>query len=185
MRLVGLAGAVLAVVVPWLGWVLVVDELVAPGWVLGVGLLVIASVLLWLPRQARRPAADGVSRSRRVAPPWVRAVATGLAVASVGLAAAGDAFSDAEYRLLRSEASDGCEVVTREASFLTAGSGDVYVVRNLGVGQRTGTWITDDGHRPLRAGTYDLALGPDGGTLTVRGTASDPVMPSTHPIDCG
>ena len=58
------------------------------------------------------------------------------------------------------------------------------MVRGLGVGQRTGSWTADDGYHPVSAGTYDLALGPDGGTLTVRGRPSDPVMPADHTIDC-
>ncbi len=181
----GLGGAALAVVLSWLEWVLVVEDRVVPGWALGAALLVVALVLLWLPRSAGAPAADETSGARRAIPRRARAVTTGLAVVSLGLAAVGDLFGGAQYQVLPSGSADECRVVTRETSFLMAGSGDVYVVRNLGVGQRTGTWVTDDGYRPVRAGTYDLALGPHGGTLTVRGAASDPVTPSSHPIDCG
>jgi hypothetical protein len=181
----GLCGAALAVVLSWLGWVLVVGDRVVPGWVVGAALLVVALVLLWFPRSARVPAADEASGARRAIPCWIRAVGTGLAVVGLGLAAAGDLFFGAQYQVLASGNADGCRVVTREASFLMAGSGDIYVVRNLGVGRRTGTWVADEGYRPIREGSYDLALAPDGGTLTVRGTTNDPVMPSTHPIDCG
>ncbi|MFE7506219.1 hypothetical protein [Promicromonospora sp. NPDC057488] len=181
MRLVGLVGAALAVVAPWLGWLLVVDGHVVPGWGLGVGLLVVALVLLWIPR----PAVDKTPGARLAVRRRVRAVGTALAVISVGLAAGADALYEAKYQVLSPGASDGCRVVVRETSALKLGTGDAYVVRGLGLGQRTATWVADDGYRPVRAGTYDLALGPDGGTLTVRGTASDPVMPGTHPIDCG
>ncbi|MFI2361282.1 hypothetical protein [Promicromonospora sp. NPDC019610] len=183
-RFVGLGGAALAAVAPWLGWVLVVRDQVVPGWGIGVVLLAVALVLLWYPRPVRVAAGDEAQETRRPVLRRSRAAATVLAVVSVGLAAGSDMFYEADYRLLPAEASDGCRVVTRETSYLMIGSGDVYVVRGLGVGERVGTWTADDGYRPVGAGTYDLALGPDGGTLTVRGTPSDPVMPAAHAIDC-
>ncbi|MFD7021818.1 hypothetical protein [Promicromonospora sukumoe] len=186
-RVAGLAGAALAVVaavVSWAGWVLVVRDRVVPGWGLGAVLLAVALVLLWYPVAARGPVVVEAPRARRPVPRWVRTASTVLAVASVGLAAVGDALYEAEYRVLPSDASDGCRVVTRETSALMVGSGDVYVVRALGVGQRVATWTADDGYRAVRAGAYDLDLGQDGGTLTVRGTSNDPVMPSLHTIDC-
>lgn len=183
-RVAGLGGAALAVVAPWLGWVLVVEGHVVPGWGLGLVLLAVALLLLWYPRSGRVPAADEASVARRTVPRWVRVVATGVTVVSVGLAIAGDLTFGADYRVLPAEASADCRVVTRERSFLMAGGGDVYTVRGFGVGRRTGSWTADDGYRPVGAGTYDLALGLGGGTLTVRGTPSDPVVPADHTIDC-
>ncbi|MFD7309389.1 hypothetical protein [Promicromonospora sp. NPDC059942] len=184
MRFAGLCGVALAAVAPWLGWVLVVRGHVVPGWGLGVVLAAVALVLLWYPRSARVPAVDEAQEARRAVLRRIRAASTVLAVVSIGLAATGDMFYEAQYRVLPHEASDGCRVVTRETSDLLSGGGDVYVVRGLGVGQRTGTWTADDGARPIRDGRYDLDLGQEGGSLTVIGTSYDPVWPADHTIDC-
>jgi hypothetical protein len=49
---------------------------------------------------------------------------------------------------------------------------------------RSESWTADDGCRPAAAGTYELRRGPTGGTLSVRGTVTDPVMDGSLSVRC-
>lgn len=52
-----------------------------------------------------------------------------------------------------------------------------------GIGRRESSWSTDDGYRPIAAGSYDLHWGDAGGVLTVHGDI-DPVWPEVHEVHC-
>ena len=174
--LVVVALAALAAVASWGDVLLVALGLVVPGWATGAVLLVVALVLV-LVLAARRSTVE-------------RAV-SGLVVAAAGLGcvvgALDDVASTADYRVLQPAGPHGCTAVVRETSFLKIGNGEVYAVGPTGVAMgRSGTWVVDDGYRPVAEGTYDLHWGRDGGTLAVRGTEADPVIGGgLHDIDCG
>lgn len=39
-----------------------------------------------------------------------------------------------------------------------------------------GSWVVDDGYRPVAGGTYKLDWERDGGLLLISGTSTDPVL---------
>ncbi|MEU0380258.1 hypothetical protein ABZ093_23535 [Streptomyces cyaneofuscatus] len=76
--------------------------------------------------------------------------------------------------------------VVREASFLLAGSGQVFAVGTGGVGWKPmGSWTADDGIRPIAAGSYELKWAPKEGTLLIHGSNANPVWPALHGVSCG
>lgn len=173
-----LAGSVLG----FFGLLLVVGQLVIPGWMVGGVLLLAALILLVVDGvKRRRPAkAEGVSGRSRL--PWsVKALAVLVVVAS-GFAAASD-IGGVRYHVLSPASGDGCRVVVREVSFLFSGSGSAYAVGPSGLGWKASSWTADDGYQPVASGDYELNRGPEGGLLTFRDT-SDPVWPSLHEVRC-
>ncbi|WP_316744200.1 hypothetical protein [Streptomyces sp. MK7] len=99
--------------------------------------------------------------------------------------AASDLALGARYCTLR-PAVAGCDVIVRETSWLTIGGGEAYTVGRTGIAWRTsGSWTVDDGYRPVAEGNYLLEWGHADGSLTVGGTATDPVLDGgVIGIDC-
>lgn len=185
MRVPAVVGTVCLVLAAAAGWgnvLLVILGQVIPGWAVSAALLVVSLVLMRVvvrstTEPSRRPARARVLR--------------GLLVAAAGLGCAvgvlDDLGSSSDYRVLEPTGPNGCTAVVRETSFLKIGNGEVYAVGPVGIAMwRSGSWVVDDGYRPIAEGTYDLRWGRDGGTLAIRGTEGDPVVGGgLHEIDCG
>ncbi len=79
--------------------------------------------------------------------------------------------------MLRPTGPGGCTAVVRETSFLVIGDGEAYAVGRTGLALgEAGSWVVDDGYRPVAAGTYKLEWERDGGLLVVSGSGTDPVV---------
>ncbi|MBN0048431.1 hypothetical protein JS756_30885 [Streptomyces actuosus] len=187
-RAAGVGGLALAALASWSSLLLVVQGRVIPGWGVSAVLLALSLALRRALTRAHRP--TDASRLRQKPTTWVRAGNRLLIVTAVlGTAwgAVDDLVSDAEYLVLRPAGPGGCTAVVRETSFLVIGQGEVYAVGRTGLALgRSGSWTIDDGHRPVRAGTYTLGWGRDGGRLRIIGTGTDPVVQGgSADIDCG
>ncbi|WP_148710282.1 hypothetical protein [Streptomyces sp. 3211.6] len=183
----GVGLLLLAAAAGWSDMVLLVFGHVVSGWVLCVVLVCAAVVAaglraLWLRSEAGRT----VEHSRSALMSGLRVVAATAAVLSCAAGALDEL--GAEYYVLHPTGPDGCTAVVRETSFLVLGSGDVYAIGASHIGWRpSGSWIADDGHRPIAAGTYELGWHEDGGgSLTVHGTPGDPIVSGgLATLDCG
>ncbi|WP_038462176.1 hypothetical protein [Arthrobacter sp. PAMC 25486] len=146
------------------GWILVIGSHVVRTWIVSCVLLVASLVLLWVRAKKRR----GESANGGVWG-WSRSFVIFLLVAAVGVGSAMGAFFDMGTHdfMLDPRGPDGCQLVVRESAFLMAGGGEVYTVGTAGIGQLAGEWGTDDGYRPIEAGSYTLKWNADGGELTV------------------
>ncbi|MFJ4472849.1 hypothetical protein ACIP2X_35920 [Streptomyces sp. NPDC089424] len=180
----GLVGSGAAAVASWGGVLLVVQGRVVPGWGVGAGLLVLACAPAWV---RRRATASRIPRERGTWERVGRRLLLVVAVLGVAWGAADDVLSGAEYHVLRPAGPDGCTAVVRETSFLVIGNGEAYAVGRTGLALgESGSWTVDDGYRPVRAGSYELHWGPDGGRLRISGTSTDPVLQGGGAdIDCG
>ena len=189
---VGLFALTLVVVVPSAVWhqVLVVGVLVADpadaapalfaaGVLVGLAGLVVAAV----DRHRRRSSGEALLTGPRTG----RAAAVSLLVAAAGgvagLAVVFGYGSDAV--VLEPASAGGCSVVVEENSLFMSGTGTVYVLpADDLVARRVARYTTDDGYRPVKAGSYSLTWSGEHGHLEVSGTSVDPVWPGSHEIDC-
>ncbi|MFF2198478.1 hypothetical protein [Streptomyces sp. NPDC058157] len=173
----------LAAATGWSDMLLLVSGSVVPGWALCVVLFCAAGLLAGV--RAVRFGPDAPRRSRPMG--LVRGVAFTAAALSCAVGALDEL--GAEYHVLHPTGPGGCTAVVRETSFLVLGSGDVYAVGPSRIGWRpSGSWIADDGHRPVAAGMYELHWSERGGhgTLSVHGTATDPIVSGgLASVDCG
>ncbi|MER6206853.1 hypothetical protein [Streptomyces sp. NPDC001642] len=184
----GVGSLALGAVAGWSDLLLVVGGRVVPGWGVSAVLFALA-LLLWrsFVRAGRRSEAVLLSVVR---PGWLRPVTVLLIVAAVsGIAwgALDDLISDARYYVLRPTGPGGCTAVVRETSFLVIGDGEAYAVGRTGLALgEAGSWVVDDGYRPVAAGTYELDWERDGGLLVISGSGTDPVVRGgMTDIDCG
>ncbi|ANZ41807.1 hypothetical protein BBK82_43605 [Lentzea guizhouensis] len=166
------AGLVLAAgmcsLVGWTaGVVVVAGTWVVPDWAVSGGLLVVAfavALIRWV---------------RMAWPFGLVAVGTSLAVA---LSWVGD--RSATYTVLPA-APGGCHVVVRETSFLFAGDGEVFLTTPLGIGLGRGTYVTDDGYRPVTVGNYVFGWENGIGSLRLTGKPGDPILRSSvRTLEC-
>lgn len=153
----------------------------------GLSLLLLARVIGR--RDRRRFASRPEEPVEHVPRRWARGrrLAVGLLVVGAGgattFAWAFDAGSDAV--VLSPSSTNGCRVVVQERSFLLAGSGTVLVLAADGlVARQVSRYTTDDGYRPVRAGSFSLTWTGERGHLEVFGSGFDPVWPRGHEIDC-
>ncbi|UIK87917.1 hypothetical protein [Arthrobacter polaris] len=151
------------------GWILIIGSHVIRSWIVSCALLLAALVLLWV--RANEHRSDGATESGWV---WSRAFVTILVVAVIGAGSAMGAFADmwTHNFILDPRGPDGCQVVVRESAFFMGGGAEVYTVGAVGIGQKVGEWSTDDGYRPIEAGSYSLKWDDNGGELTVNGAFS-------------
>ncbi|MFJ2890857.1 hypothetical protein ACIO53_32890 [Streptomyces sp. NPDC087305] len=184
----GVGSLALGAAASWSDLLLVVGGRVVPGWGVSAVLFALALVL-WrsFVRAGRRGEAVLLSVVR---PGWLRPTTVLLIVAAVsGIAwgALDDLISDARYYVLRPTGPGGCTAVVRETSFLVIGDGEAYAVGRTGLGLgEAGSWVVDDGYRPVAAGTYELDWERDGGLLVISGSGTDPVVRGgMTDIDCG
>ena len=184
----GVGSLALGTVASWSDLLLVVGGRVVPGWGVSAVLFVLALVL-WrsFVRAGHRGEAVLLSVVR---PGWLRPATVLLIVAAVsGIAwgALDDLISDARYYVLRPTGPGGCTAVVRETSFLVIGNGEAYAVGRTGLALgEAGSWVVDDGYRPVAAGTYKLDWERDGGLLVISGSGTDPVVRGgMTDIDCG
>jgi hypothetical protein len=196
-RRVGIAllAATLALVVSSFAWpaVLVLGDRVTSAGdaavaLLGCGLLVglLSRVLAVVDRRRGRgrsvPDAEGARRARSG-----RRLAVVLLVVGAG---AGAAFSWAldsgsTSAVLAPARANGCRVVVEEHSFLMGGSGSVFVLpAGAVVARRVSRYSTDDGYRPVEAGSFALSWAGERGHLEVSGSGFDPVWPRSHEVVC-
>ncbi|MEU4683479.1 hypothetical protein [Streptomyces xinghaiensis] len=187
---VGIGVPALAAAASWSSLLLVVQGRVVPGWGVSAVLVVISLVLRSALTQAARRASSSSSRSSREAASWTRLGSSLLIVTAVLGTTWGtvdDLISGAKYHVLRPAGPEGCTAVVRETSFLVIGNGEAYAVGATGLALgESGSWVVDDGHRPVGAGTYELEWGRDGGLLRVSGTSTDPVLHGgLADLDCG
>ncbi|UXX93439.1 hypothetical protein N7U49_17205 [Streptomyces sp. AD2-2] len=184
----GVGSLALGAVASWSDLLLVVGGRVVPGWGVSAVLFVLALVLRRIfVRAGRRGDAVLLPAAR---PGWPRSTTVLLIVAAVsGIAwgALDDLISDARYYVLRPTGPSGCTAVVRETSFLVIGDGEAYAVGRTGLALgEAGSWVVDDGYRPVAAGTYKLEWERDGGLLVVSGSGTDPVVRGgMTDIDCG
>ncbi|MCX4811146.1 hypothetical protein OG601_10985 [Streptomyces sp. NBC_01239] len=184
----GVGSLALGTVASWSDLLLVVGGRVVPGWGVSAVLFALALVLWRIFVRARRRG-EAVLLSV-VRPGWLRPATVLLIVAAVsGIAwgALDDLISDARYYVLRPTGPGGCTAVVRETSFLVIGNGEAYAVGRTGLALgEAGSWVVDDGYRPVAAGTYKLDWERDGGLLVVSGSGTDPVVRGgMTDIDCG
>ena len=141
------------------GWVLVIGTHVVRARILS-GVLLVASLLLLRNRSTKHSSEHGREVQRSGLQSWVVA----LLAAVVGAGTALGAFVDmgTETFILKPQGPDGCTAVVRESSFLMGGSGAAYAVNAVGIGRQAGGWSTDDGYRPIEAGSYTLDWHPSG-----------------------
>ncbi|MEV0478860.1 hypothetical protein [Streptomyces prunicolor] len=113
------------------------------------------------------------------------AVLIGVGTLGIAWGAVGDL--DARYYVLRPTGPGGCTAVVRETSFLMIGNGEAYAVGRTGLALgEAGSWVVDDGYRPIADGAYELDWEQDGGLLVISGTSTDPVLRGgMTDIDCG
>ncbi|WP_043669620.1 hypothetical protein [Streptomyces xylophagus] len=176
----------------WASWsnlLLLVWGHVVPGWGVS-GVLLVLALVLWRTclRAARRAEVARLLGTR--ASWWVGLVSRVLivvAVFGVVWGAAGDLINEAEYHVLRPTGPGGCTAVVRETSFLMIGNGEAYAVGRTGLAWgEAGSWVVDDGYRPVAGGTYKVDWERDGGLLLISGTSTDPVIRGgMTDIDCG
>lgn len=178
----------LAAATGWSDLVLLVSGSVVPGWALCVVLLCAAAVLSGVRAVRVRSGAGRTGMPSRPLP--VRAV-RGVALVAAVLSCAAGALDElgAEYYVLHPTGPGGCTAVVRETSFLVIGSGDVYAIgpSHIGWGP-SGSWIADDGYRPVARGAYELRWNGRGGrgTIQVHGTETDPIVSGgSASLDCG
>ncbi|MGW9438072.1 hypothetical protein [Streptomyces sp. NPDC055607] len=161
----------------------VVLGLVLPGWEVAA---IMASTTLVLARLVlgRRRAEGDQASARRTIPAWcVYAVIIAATTPGIAIGALGDLNS--EYHVLRPVGPRGCTVVAQKTSFFFYGDGELYVTDAVGFAWRPqGSWQTDDGYRPIAAGTYGLRWNRGGGTLVVHGTEAKPVTDGRHDVGC-
>ncbi|MFD4877549.1 hypothetical protein ACFWOB_29870 [Streptomyces sp. NPDC058420] len=184
----GVGSLAFGAVASWSDLLLVVGGRVVPGWGVSAVLFVLALVLYRIFVRAGRRG-DAVLLSV-VRPGWLRWTTVLLIVAAVSGIAWGafdDLISDARYYVLRPTGSGGCTAVVRETSFLVIGNGEAYAVGRTGLALgEAGSWVVDDGYRPVAAGTYKLDWERDGGLLVISGSGTDPVVRGgMTDIDCG
>ncbi|GAA0315384.1 hypothetical protein GCM10010302_63180 [Streptomyces polychromogenes] len=179
----------LAAATGWSDLVLLVSGTVVPGWALCVVLLCAAVVLAGV-RAVRVRFATGRTGAAPSRPVALRVV-RGVALVAAALSCAAGALDElgAEYYVLNPTGPGGCTAVVRETSFLVIGSGDVYAIGPSRIGWRpSGSWIADDGYRPVAGGAYELNWSErgGGGTLRVHGTDADPIVSGgIASLDCG
>jgi hypothetical protein len=185
----GVGSLALAALAGWSDLLLVVRGHVVPGWAVS-GIVLVIALVLWRSflRTARREEATRLppgTRARWVSP--VSAVLIGVGVFGTAWGAVDDLASDARYYVLRPTGPGGCTAVVRETSFLVIGNGEAYAVGRTGLALgEAGSWVVDDGYRPVAGGTYELTWERDGGVLRVSGTGVDPVVSGGEAdIDCG
>lgn len=174
--------AVLAGAIGWTDALAVVGGQVIAAWKVG-GALLLACLALVLAASAlsRRSQAAGEEVGPRR---WMLVAPAAAAGLGVVWGAVGDL--GAEYHVLEPTGPGGCRAVVREASFLLAGSGEVFAVGAGGVGWKPmGSWTADDGIRPIADGSYELKWGPKEGTLLIHGSNANPVWPALHGVSCG
>lgn len=170
----GTGSLALVAVASWSGLLLVVRGRVVPGWGVSATLLVVALLLC---RALTRAGTAGLPRT------WAKGTRLGnrLLIGAAVLGIVGGALSDllwsARYQVLNPAGPGGCTAVVRETSFLMAGAGEAYAVGRTGLALGSaGSWTTDDGHRPVAAGDYELIWDRTVGVLRVDGTATDPIL---------
>ncbi len=182
----------LLVVVPSVAWhqVLVVGHRVsdpadaAPAlFVVGVLAGVGGLVLSGIDRRRRRSSGEPVTRRTGGG----RVAAVVLLVVTAGVVAGLDWLfgHGSEAMVLEPPSAGGCHVVVQEHSLLMSGSGTVFVLPagDL-VARRVSRYTTDDGYRPVGAGSYSLTWSGERGYLEVSGSQVDPAWPGGHEIDC-
>jgi hypothetical protein len=184
----GVGSLALAAVASWSDLLLVVGGRVVPGWGVS-GVLFVLALVLWrtFVRAGRRGDAVLLSVVRAG---WLRSTTVlliAVAVSGIAWGALGDLINEARYYVLRPTGPGGCTAVVRETSFLVIGNGEAYAVGRTGLAWgEAGSWVVDDGYRPVAAGTYTLDWGSDGGLLLIGGTGTDPVVGGgMTDIDCG
>ncbi|WP_416961806.1 hypothetical protein [Streptomyces sp. Agncl-13] len=185
----GVGSLALAALASWSDPLLVVWGHVVPGWGVS-GVLLVLALVLWRTflRAARR--AETLRPLGARARWWAGLVSRVLiVVAAFGVVggALADLALEARYYVLRPTGPGGCEAVVRETSFLMIGNGEAYAVGRTGLAWgEAGSWVVDDGYRPVADGTYKVTWGPDGGLLLISGTSTDPVIRGgMTDIDCG
>ncbi|MGW0836702.1 hypothetical protein [Streptomyces prunicolor] len=185
----GVGSLALAALASWSDPLLVVWGHVIPGWGVSGVLLVLAFALWWTClRVARRAEAARLLGAR--ASWWVGLVSRVLiVVAAFGVVggAVADLALEARYYVLRPTGPGGCTAVVRETSFLMIGNGQAYAVGRTGLAWgEAGSWVVDDGYRPVAGGTYEVKWERDGGLLFINGTQTEPVIQGgMTDIDCG
>ena len=159
-----------------------------PGWGVS-GVLFVLALVLWrtFVRAGRRGDAVLLSVVRAG---WLRSTTVlliAVAVSGIAWGALDDLISEARYHVLRPTGPGGCTAVVRETSFLVIGNGEAYAVGRTGLAWgEAGSWVVDDGYRPVAAGAYELDWESDGGLLLISGTGTDPVVGGgMTDIDCG
>ncbi|MEV5525900.1 hypothetical protein [Streptomyces prunicolor] len=182
----GVASLALAAWVSWSNLLLLVWGHVVPDWEVSAVLFVLALALWWTSlRAAGRAQAARLAgtRARWVSP--VSALLIGVGTLGIAWGAVGDL--DARYYVLRPTGPGGCTAVVRETSFLMIGNGEAYAVGRTGLALgEAGSWVVDDGYRPIADGAYELDWERDGGLLVISGTSTDPVLRGAMTdIDCG
>ena len=196
-RRVGIAllAGTLALVVSSFAWpaVLVLGDRVTSAGdaavaVLGCGLLVglLSRVLVVVDRRrGRGPSVPDAEGARRAGPG--RRLAVALLVVGAGSAAAFSWALDSgsTSAVLAPASANGCRVVVEEHSFLMGGSGSVFVLpAGALVARRVSRYSTDDGYRPVEAGSFALSWAGERGHLEVSGSGFDPVWPRNHEVVC-
>jgi hypothetical protein len=155
---------------------------------LGCGLLVglLSRVLAVVDRRRGRgrsvPDAEGARRARSG-----RRLAVVLLVVGAGAGAAVSWALDSgsTSAVLAPASASGCRVVVQEHAFLMGGSGSVFVLpAGAVVARRVSRYSTDDGYRPVEAGSFALSWAGERGHLEVSGSGFDPVWPRSHEVVC-
>ena len=185
----GVGSLAVAALASWSDPLLVVRGHVVPGWGVSGVLLVLAFVVWRTCLQAARRA-EAARRLGARATWWVGLVSRVLiVVAAFGVVggAVADLALEARYYVLRPTGPGGCTAVVRETSFLMIGNGEAYAVGRTGLAWgEAGSWVVDDGYRPVAGGTYEVKWEQDGGLLLINGTSTDPVIRGgMTDIDCG
>ncbi|MGO4601625.1 hypothetical protein [Terrabacter sp. 2YAF2] len=156
----------------------------------GLALLVLARVLGLVHRRRHASGPDpvpGPSPQGAPRPTPGRRLTVGLLVVGAGVATAFSwAFDTGSTSVVVNPSSaGGCRVVVQERSFLLSGSGAVFVLPAHGVvARRVSRYSTDDGYRPVAAGSFTLTWAGERGHLEVSGSGVDPVWPRSHDVAC-
>jgi hypothetical protein len=87
--------------------------------------------------------------------------------------------SNNDYIEVGPPSAAGCRAWVEESSFLFIGTGSSYSAGPWQlVALPSGSWVVDDGYRPVREGQYTVSWSQDGRSVAVGvfGTSADPVV---------
>lgn len=153
------ASSTVVLLLSWPGILIVVGSHVVSTWAAAPALLAVGTAARLVLSRARIP--------RPSLPHWWRGAlmaSTWCAWMLVPLGAAWQLVGSPSYTVARHRGAVECRVVVVESSFLFAGAGTVYVAGGWSpFAQRVGSYITDDGARPVRDDGLDVTWGDANG----------------------
>jgi hypothetical protein len=153
-----------------------------------------ALLLVGLARRARRERDQGpaagpravLARLGRSMSPVVLIIVIGSVAAFLVLTRLVQGLAGTDYVVLAPVAPDGCRIVARETSFMSAADGSLYLVNGRwGIGHRMLSYAVDDGGHPFQHGFYRLTWSGPTGNLVLSTDHGARAKPNLAWVHCG